>query len=151
MSLVGLLTCGVLGPIGLLLSIFALFKQPRGLAIAGFVLGLIGTGWAVVMFAFVGFGAMATAVGIGDLGESETEMRQIARAFNEAMDRGETPTSVSDLDLADEVLTDPWGNPYEFGTHEWSGLTIIRTWGPDGIADTYDDREFDPADLNRWD
>ena len=49
-SLVGLfLTCGILSPIGLLFSAAALFKAPRGMAIAGFVLGAIGSWW---LFAF---------------------------------------------------------------------------------------------------
>src|SRR3954447_25698103 len=40
-SLVGIVTCGVLSPVGLLLSLIGLLKSPRGFAVAGTVLGLI--------------------------------------------------------------------------------------------------------------
>ncbi len=39
-SILGVLTCGVLALISLPLSFFALFKRPRGLAIAGFIISL---------------------------------------------------------------------------------------------------------------
>ncbi len=43
-SLFGLLcTCGLLCPIGLLVSLIAAFKPPRGFAIAGLVIGFLGT------------------------------------------------------------------------------------------------------------
>ena len=50
-SLLALFTCGIASPIGVLLSLPALFKPPRAFAIAGTVLGLIGTAfllWAIV-------------------------------------------------------------------------------------------------------
>lgn len=53
-SLVGFLTCGLLSPIAVLLSFFALFKSPRGFAVAGTVLGLLGSSWmALFGFAFL--------------------------------------------------------------------------------------------------
>jgi hypothetical protein len=42
-SLVAFLTCGLISPIALMLSLFALFKRPRGFAIAGSMLALLGT------------------------------------------------------------------------------------------------------------
>ena len=42
-SIVGWITFGLLCPIGLLLSIIALFKAPRGFAIAGLVIGVLGS------------------------------------------------------------------------------------------------------------
>jgi hypothetical protein len=42
-SLVGVLTCGFLSPVGFLFSLIALFKPPRGMAIAGAVLGGLGS------------------------------------------------------------------------------------------------------------
>jgi len=44
-SIVSLMfTCGLLSPIGLILSLIGTFKAPRGLAIAGTVLGVLGCG-----------------------------------------------------------------------------------------------------------
>src|SRR4051794_20572043 len=54
-SLVGLiLTGGILCPIGLLLSLFALFRRPRGFAIAGFIIGIIGSLALIAVLAFFG-------------------------------------------------------------------------------------------------
>lgn len=47
-SLIGFLTCGLLCPLGLLLSFFGLFKPPRGQAIAGTILGSLGSLWLFV-------------------------------------------------------------------------------------------------------
>ncbi len=41
-SIIGLFSCGVLSPIALILSLIALSKSPRGMAIAGTVLGCVG-------------------------------------------------------------------------------------------------------------
>ena len=62
-SLVGLLSCGLLCPIGFLLSLVGLTKQPRGFAIAGAIIGAIGTLWLVLfgfamIVAFLGLASM---------------------------------------------------------------------------------------------
>ena len=44
-SVIALFTCGIASPIGVLLSVPALFIAPRRFAIAGTVLGLFGTGF----------------------------------------------------------------------------------------------------------
>ena len=49
-SLVGLFLCGIPSVIGLVISAFGLRKEPRGLAIAGVIIGLIG----MIEFALVG-------------------------------------------------------------------------------------------------
>jgi hypothetical protein len=57
-SLIAFLTCGLLSPVGMLLSFMALFKRPRGFAVAGFVLGTLGT-----LFMAGALLAMVTAFG----------------------------------------------------------------------------------------
>ena len=65
-SLVGLVTCfWIICPIGLALSFFAMFRRPRGMAIAGFILGLLGSLWIIVVVIFlaimgIGVAAMGT-------------------------------------------------------------------------------------------
>jgi len=48
-SIIGVLTCGCLSPIGLVLSAIGLAYQPRGLAVAGCILGGIGSVWLFVL------------------------------------------------------------------------------------------------------
>lgn len=60
-SLAGWITCGMLCPVGLILSLCALGKRPRGFAIAGVILGLPG----VLFFFLFGFGIVFTMLGIG--------------------------------------------------------------------------------------
>lgn len=132
-SLAGLLcTAGVLSPIGLLLSFVALFKRPRGMAIAGFVLGLIGTAiMATFGFAFVWvllFGndvVKATNMLHGTLRTIEAEQRDVG-----------APLSDARLDAL-TAEPDPFGNAIRW---ERSGDGIIlRSAGPDGTFGTYDD------------
>lgn len=49
LSLIGFLTCGCLSPLGLILSVAGLSREPRGLAIAGTVLGGLGSAWIVII------------------------------------------------------------------------------------------------------
>jgi hypothetical protein len=48
-ALLGFLTCGCLSPIGLALSFMSLDHKPRGLAVAGCILGGIGSIWVFVI------------------------------------------------------------------------------------------------------
>ena len=66
-SLVGFLSCGLLSPIGFLLSLVGLTKQPRGFAIAGALIGAIGTLWLflfgfAMIVAFLGFSSAARQI-----------------------------------------------------------------------------------------
>jgi hypothetical protein len=51
-ALIGFLTCGVLSPLGLALSWAGLSKEPRGLAVAGTVLGGLGSLWVLGVLVF---------------------------------------------------------------------------------------------------
>src|SRR3954471_6265213 len=68
-SLLGLLSCGVLSPIGLLLSLIGLTKQPRGFAVAGTIIGLIGS----VFLAVAGVGIVLGLMGLGAAAKTITE------------------------------------------------------------------------------
>ena len=50
-SIVGLFAAGLLCPVGAVLGIVAMGKQPRGFAIAGFIIGLIGSFWICLVAA----------------------------------------------------------------------------------------------------
>lgn len=64
-SLLGLIiSCGILSPVGLVMSLIALKKQPRGLATAGVVLGIIGSLWLIAALVFGLFAVILGALGI---------------------------------------------------------------------------------------
>jgi len=145
-SLVGVVaTCGALAPVGLLLSLVAMFKKPRGFAFAGVVLGLIGTVQISVItlsgVAAAGFAAEQARMH-EQLGQREQAQIQIAGlaervgVFHEQNAR--PPLALDLLPFVDaSMLIDPWGRAFEFEP-ELDGFTI-RSVGPDGIGFTDDD------------
>ena len=142
-SLVGLISCGVLSPIGLLLSIIAMFRAPRGFAIAGLVIGLAGSIGAIVAFVFIGLTAILAAAGIGaavPIIVTEVRMAQIAEAVAEHKNPdGTFLTDVATLPgISAEDRNDVWGHPFHIvvkGTNEFE----VVSDGPDGIAGNSDD------------
>lgn len=136
-SLAGLLlTCGLLCPIGLLLSFFALFKAPRGMAIAGFVIGLIGSAWV----AFFGFAFVMGLVGIGEAQNVVTTMRTMQEARDaieqQRFTSGELPPQ-EDGDAIVGQIFDGWGTALQYVPTETD--FVIRSAGRDLQFDTADD------------
>lgn len=99
-SLVGLFfCCGLLSPIGLLLSVVALIQPPRGMAFAGTLLGAIGSWW---LFAFgLGFLAM---VGL-PVGKAAMDAQEKARSPNVVVAPAEPDPLPSEAAAA--TTTDP--------------------------------------------
>lgn len=152
-AIVGLFTGGLLSPIALILSLVALGRPGgRGFAIAGVIIGLIGSCGAVVVLLLVilaGAGAVLAAVGLGiamiALGEPEkieltSDMINIVIAAKMyEKEQGVLPADLSLLDIRESVLSDPWGNPYEYHfIDDDPGFDII-SWGEDGESGTEDD------------
>ena len=147
-SLVGLFT-GILSPIGLVLSLVALGKPGgRGFAIAGVVLGLIGSCGMIlalilipaVILGALGIAAVAIALAEPAKVELTTDMANIAIAakFYEK-EQGVLPADLAVLTLRPELLNDPWGQPYEYHfIDDDPGFDIISR-GQDGITGTDDD------------
>jgi hypothetical protein len=76
-SIAGFFTCGLLSPIGLLLSLAGLLKAPRGAALAGSVLGLFGSGLFVLMTMSM-LASLITGRPLGPSGDREgTERRAV--------------------------------------------------------------------------
>lgn len=163
-SLVGLVvTGGILCPIGLLLSLIALGKQPRGLAVAGVILGLIGSCAGLLIFlafgalilAALGIGVAAVSMAMADPEGAELtiDMGQIAAAVEMQRDRdGYLPATLSGLGLDSNLLTDPWGSAYEYvltSESEKPGFELI-SFGPDRVNGSDDDLKFSRLD-DYWD
>lgn len=156
-SLVGLCSGGVLSPVGLILSLVALKDEPRGFAIAGVVIGALGSCGVLIAIvvaivaplALLGFAGAAGLAGIlGPNIEARWEMARLNTEVIEYRDRtGALPLEMNDLRIDEtELLTDPWGNPYAY-TLSADGQTYeLRSLGPDGVAGTGDDIVGDPDD-----
>ncbi|MBT8486224.1 MAG: hypothetical protein HKO59_16120 [Phycisphaerales bacterium] len=148
-SMVGLLvTGGLLCPVGLIISLIACGRRPRGFAIAGVVVGFLGTcGW-VLIFVFAG-AAILAALGIAAvavvLTEAETveitsDMVNIAIAVKGYEQENDfLPASLDDLTLKSATRLDPWGNRYEYHlTDEPPGYELVSA-GEDGRFGSTDD------------
>jgi len=150
-SLIGIVSCGLLSPIGLVLSIVAMFREPRGFAIAGLVLGLIGSLWAAIVALVIASVGLAVFGAIFALGfslkplEAWADGAQITEAVIQHMrEHGEAPGSLDELTgLTSSTLSDPWGNVYRFEIIDDGARLRIISDGPDGLPDTEDDFELE--------
>ncbi|MCA9292625.1 MAG: type II secretion system protein GspG [Phycisphaerales bacterium] len=160
-SLVGFLSCGLLSPIGLILSLVALKKEPKGLAIAGVVLGALGLcGMPIALLFFlplvlgllVAAGATGLALALGgDQLMAQAEMTYLHDRIGEYQQaHGALPLLLTDLDPSPDAdaLTDPWGNDYVYVASP-DGTYKLSSMGEDGQAGTADDVKFNPDQLIR--
>jgi hypothetical protein len=140
-SVVGIVaTCGLLCPVGLVLSLVALIKPPRGFAIAGTVLGALGSFW----LALWGLAMVAAVLGISSAATTLRDWAETGTALNRARqsieqyggEHGELPDGIEGNKLIVDIR-DGWNNDirYEPDDHGYT----IRSGGPDGEFDTGDD------------
>jgi hypothetical protein len=150
-SLVGLLgTGGLLCPIGLIMSLIALGRQPKGFAIAGVVIGLLGTcGGLIVALAFgaavlalLGITAAVAFAALNDPQRMELtiDMANIDQAIKRIQGTSKyPPASLTELHLDAETLRDPWGNAYVYVLRDKKPGYDVLSSGKDGVAGTPDD------------
>lgn len=146
-SLVGLvMCCGLLCPFGALFSFIALFRSPRGFAVAGFVIGLIGSMWLIVPIVFVVL-PLGLAVILGSLAalgsggfEYAVDVSKIHREVSAHYSvNDQLPSTLAVLPLDPETLVDPWGAQYRYEIDPDGRHYTITTAGPDGVWDTGDE------------
>ncbi|MGI9013192.1 MAG: type II secretion system protein GspG [Phycisphaerales bacterium] len=158
-SLAGWFMGGILCPVGLILSLVAL-RGPggRGFAIAGIIIGALGTCIgliAIIFFASI-FIAMLAAIGLVAANipqlhkvEVAADMNAIAAQIDVYREANNdiNPADLSLLNLQTDVLTDPWQQKYRYllDASEPRGYTIISN-GPDGQSNTWDDIAFSEID-----
>ena len=147
-SLTGLIaTCGVLSPIGMLLSFFALFRKPRGFAFAGLVLGIVGSFWILLIGLLGLVAAGGAAVGI-HAANQHMEYARDYEAITASVEQyksqaGFVPASLLELsNVNDDQLKDQWGNYYNYTVGADGQSFTLKSDGPDGAADTEDDFEL---------
>lgn len=150
-SLVGLVSVGSLSPVGLILSLIGLGREPRGLAIAGVILGVLGTcGWGIFWLIWILLIAAGVGIALGAAaffalsepvrGELTVDMGVIAAAIENYREReGYLPANLTLLGLDEQALTDPWGNQYHYVFLEESPGYDLISYGKDGQFGTDDD------------
>ncbi len=152
-ALIGLfIPTGIIALLGLLISLAALGRPPRGFAAMGVVIGLFGTVlWLVITGVVVLGGLAAGVVAIlavaamfimtqPEIIEVTSDMFNVTIAAVEYEERtGDLPNDLGALGLAVSTLTDPWGNSYRYSlADEELGFDVMSN-GADGLVGTDDD------------
>lgn len=139
LGIVGFILAFCISPVGLLVSLIALFKRPRGFAIAGVIVGLLGSAiWGV----FIGFGVVfgPDAVKAAQTAQRYGEIEAQVTAYQAAND-GALPPDLGALQLPNGV-NDGWGNPMRFEPDPDGTGWILRSAGFDAQFNTEDDFVF---------
>lgn len=147
-SLIGVIgSCGLLCPIGLVMSIIALKREPKGFAIAGLILGIIGSLWVIVAAILVGlfgFAFVLAAIGAGAAMPTlmaNAEMARLTPMVEQyRVDNGSLPTALSQLPgVTIDQYTDEWGNAYLIVPDTSTDGFSLVSMGPDGAPSTGDE------------
>lgn len=142
LSLGGLLTGGLLSPIGLILSFVAVFRAPRGFAIAGLIISGVGSCCGLFLWVFIGgFLAMAGVDGFRHFEDaSRTIQIAVAAEQHRQAHAGALPTSLSELKtLPPEALRDSYGRAYRYVPSADGRSFEVVSDGADAVADNADD------------
>jgi hypothetical protein len=152
-ALIGLfIPTGIIALLGLLISLAALGRPPRGFAAMGVVIGLIGSVvWLAITGLVVVGGLAAGVVAIlavaamfimtqPEILEVTSDMFNVTIAAVEYEEQnGNLPEDLAALSLGVTTLTDPWGNPYRYRLANHDPGFDVMSNGADGLADTDDD------------
>ncbi len=147
-SLFGWLSCGILCPIGLILSLLGLRKEPRGFALAGVILGGLGCIWGVIAF-FLGGLALVVGCGGALCGGvaphivTNVRMNMLANDVEKFQEKnGRMPDSVAEAVSARKrdrgEGKDAWGRAFRIEVGDNGHFSIVSD-GPDGQPGTPDD------------
>jgi hypothetical protein len=141
-SLVGIVSCGLLAPVGLILSLFALVKRPRGFAIAGTVIGAIGcvvlVAWSLgFVLAMIGVGAGVKEV--ANHVQTYTTARDVAAQIEAKRGTDRSLPPDADADAIAGATTDAWGTPYRYEAGGAAGGYALLSAGRDRQFETGDD------------
>ena len=159
-ALVGIfIPTGIISLLGLVLCLAAIGRSPRGFAIFGVILGLLGTlFWLIVMIGALILGLVAAFIATvfvagafmlvqPEVVEVTTDMVNVAIEVQDYEQRNqEMPEDMDDLNLGIASATDPWGEPYHLVMiDDEPGFDVISN-GPDGKFDTFDDVKLSRLD-----
>ncbi|MBL0928419.1 MAG: DUF4190 domain-containing protein, partial [Phycisphaerales bacterium] len=143
LGIVGFILAFIIPPLGLILSLIALFSRPRGFAIAGAVVGAIMStlcggciGGVVVLWPVIGKGVAAV-----------TNVERIVTAAEEfsTSHSGRYPADEKELGFPTGLPEDPWGTPMRYEPADDGKSFTIRLAGPDRTLNTSDDTVINSA------
>ncbi len=133
-SLLGL-GCGCFSIVGVVLSAIAMARRPRGFAIAGLIIGLVGMLLTIlVVVLLVAFGFFAIIPVTMDGYQVNEAIKTYQKSHN-----GGLPQNWSEVPGLANGMIDPWGHPYEYTLHPDGKAVELVSHGIDGIAGTDDD------------
>lgn len=131
----------LLSPLSLLLSLIGLRREPRGLAIAGTILSIIGILWLALWVVLFGSIAMVGLQGAGAIQDVFKDMRSAEGLYVQVdafvASSGKLPTQ-AEVDAMG--VLDAKGHPFRI-TPSGSGFTLHNS-GFDGIPNNQDDLEL---------
>ncbi len=151
-SLIGLMSCGILSPIALLISFIALFKRPRGFAVAGTIISVIGSIALVLVGASFVLAMIGVKKGAEALGAQLTTMSAARDASTLIEEHRKANENYPAAEIGNQLIAgklDGWNTQlvYEPGATSYQ----IRSAGPDTILNTQDDITYDGVELKRFD
>lgn len=153
-ALLGLfIPTGIIALLGLLISLAALGRAPRGLATLGVIMGLFGTVFWLAVMIVAGVSAIAVggivlaALTAGfvllntEMIEVTADMANVSLVLVDRQERdGTLPETLEPLGLSVSTLTDPWGKPYRFQIVDDDELGFdLTSGGRDATFGTEDD------------
>ena len=138
---------GPLAPFGVVVSAFALRREPRGVAIAGLIVGLVMTPLAYICGGLIGLGVWGFFASQGDYDEISNDFLQIQRAVAEYQNAndGDLPDDLDALSLPPDVIESPYGERYVY--QRAAGSWSLGFKGMDQQQGTQDDTTL-PGDLS---
>jgi hypothetical protein len=145
LSLIGLVSCGLLSPLGLVFSFAGMFRRPRGLAIAGLVLGLVGCLWVVIVVVVIGLAAIVSCASVAvpahfraqDVMTQAAMTAAVARIEEFRLEHNALPNEDEGQDLI-AGSRDAWGRDLRYERYSPEDYDV-RSAGGDGRFDTPDD------------
>ncbi len=146
----GLVTCiPLVTLLGAILSAIGMRREPRGFAIAGLTIGIVGTVLTAILMAAVLLPAVGAARETARRIKTEASAREIALAVERYRAQHDAlPTSIDRVyhaGLIDDtgVLNDAWGDPIRYEVRD--GAFALISNGPDAEPGTEDDFVLYPA------
>lgn len=132
LGIVGFIFAFCLPPLGLILSLIALTKRPRGFAIAGTAVGVLGS--------LILAGCLSATVMLWDGIRMSIGVSSLPQALEQLRSQqGEFPESLDALGIPAWMQTDAWGTNFRYEQLEDGDAWRITLAGPDRQFDTDDD------------